>query len=211
MATYGYLRVSTDQQCLENQRSEILRFAKSHGLVIDKWVSETVSGTVKGSDRKLGRLIKRLKKGDIIVISELSRLSRTMLDIMFIMKTLIEKKVKLYSTKENFVLDDDISSKVVIFAFSLASEIERGLISARTKEALAARKEMGMVLGRKTGDCPKMRILESNREEILLSWRNGAQIRSLCKEYGVSESTMRKFLNAEAKRQVGLNSSSTSS
>lgn len=198
MATYGYLRVSTDQQCLENQRSEILRFAQSHELVIDKWISETVSGTVKGSDRKLGRLIKRLREGDIIVVSELSRLSRTMLDIMYIMKTLIEKKVKLYSMKENFTLDDGISSKVVIFAFSLASEIERGLISARTKEALAARKEMGIVLGRRTGYCPKMRILESNREDVLLSRKNGARLSSLCEEYGVSESTLRKFLNTES-------------
>ena len=146
MATYGYLRVSTDHQCLENQRSEILRFAHSHELVIDKWVSETISGTVKGSGRKLGRLIKRLKKGDIIVVSELSRLSRTMLDIMYIMKTLIEKKVKIYSTKE----------------------------------ALAARKEMGMVLRRRTGYCPKMRTLESNRESVLLSRKNGARIGSLC-------------------------------
>lgn len=200
MATYGYIRVSTEHQCLENQRSEILRFAQNHGLVIDKWVSETVSGTVKGSDRKLGCLIKRLRKGDVIVVSELSRLSRTMLDIMYIMKTLIEKKVKLYSTKENFALDDDISSKVVIFAFSLASEIERELISARTKEALAARKEMGMVLGRRTGYCPKMMVLETNREALLLSRRNGARISSLCEEYGVSESTMRKFLNAESVR-----------
>ena len=146
MATFGYIRVSTDQKCLENQRSEILRFAQSHELVIDKWISETVSGTVKGSDRKLGRLIKRLKKGDIIVVSELSLLSRTMLDIMYIMKTLIEKKVKLYSTKE----------------------------------ALAARKEMGIVLGRKKGYCPKMRILESNKEAVLLSRKNGARIGSLC-------------------------------
>lgn len=202
MATYGYIRVSTDHQCLENQRSEILRFAQSQGLIIDKWVSETVSGTVRGSDRKLGSLIRRLRKGDVVVVSELSRLSRTMLDIMYIMKTLIEKKVKLYSTKENFTLDDDISSKVVIFAFSLASEIERGLISARTKEALAARKEMGVVLGRRTGYCPKMKVLESNREDVMKSRERGEHINVLCERYGVSESTMRKFLNAESVRSA---------
>ena len=191
---YAYLRVSTDHQCLENQRSEILRFAQSHSLTVEKWVSETVSGKVKDSDRKLGLLLKRLKKGDVLIVSELSRLSRTLLDIMVMVRTLLEKGVSLYSSKENCCLGDNINSKVILFAFGLAAEIERDLISMRTREALAARKEQGVVLGRRTGFCPKTDVLEENRIAICEALDAGEQIGHVCEKYGVSRSTMRRFL-----------------
>lgn len=191
---YAYLRVSTDQQSLENQRCEIVRFANHHGLVVDKWVSETVSGKIKGRDRKLGLLLKRLKKGDILVVSELSRLSRTLLDIMMIVRTLLEKGVDLYSSKENCCLGDNINSKVILFAFGLAAEIERDLISQRTKEALASKKEQGVILGRRAGFCPKYVILEENSADIWEALDAGEQIGRVCERYGVSRSTMRKFM-----------------
>lgn len=193
--TTAYLRVSTDKQTLENQRCEIERFAKKNGMTIDRWVEEVVSGKVKDSDRKLGRTLKRLKKGDTLIVSELSRLSRTLLDIMSIMHSLLERGVILYSVKENFCLADNINSKVILFAFGLAAEIERDLISARTKEALATKKAQGVVLGRKAGDCPKMQILMENREEIIVKYTGGASITQLSKVYGVSTGTMCKFLN----------------
>lgn len=193
--TTAYLRVSTDRQTLENQRSEISRFANKNGIKVDRWVEEIVSGKVKDSDRKLGHTLKRLKKGDTLIISELSRLSRTLLDIMSIMRSLLEKGVTLYSVKENFCLADNINSKVILFAFGLAAEIERDLISARTKEALATKKAQGVVLGRKAGDCPKMKILMDNREEIMHKYSNGTSISRLCKQYCVSSGTMCKFLN----------------
>ncbi len=192
--TIAYLRVSTDKQTLENQRSEIKRFANTRNLDIDRWVEETVSGKVKDADRKLGRTLKRLKKGDILVVSELSRLSRTLLDIMSIMRSLLERGVTLYSVKENFRLADDISSKVVIFAFGLAAEIERDLISTRTKEALAARREQGVVLGHKKGVRPKMDYLQTRKDEIIQAYRQGEKICNLCKEFGVSRGTMSLFL-----------------
>lgn len=193
--TIAYLRVSTDKQTIENQRSEINRFANTRQLQIDKWVEETVSGKVKDSDRKLGSTLKRLKKDDILVVSELSRLSRTLLDIMSIMRFLLERGVTLYSVKENFRLADDITSKVVIFAFGLAAEIERDLISTRTKEALAARREQGIVLGHKKGVRPKMAYLQSKKEEIMQAYiQQGAKICNLCKRYGVSRGTMSDFL-----------------
>lgn len=142
MATIiAYLRVSTDRQTLENQRSEITRFTQRKGMIVDRWVEEIISGKVKDSDRKLGGTLRRLKKGDTLIVSELSRLSRTLLDIMSIMRTLLERGVVLYSVKENFYLADNINSKVILFAFGLAAEIERDLISTRTKEALALRKD----------------------------------------------------------------------
>ena len=152
----AYLRVSTDKQTLENQRSEIMCFASQNGIIIERWVEEVVSVKVKDSDRKLGSLLKRLRRGDTLVVSELSRLSRTLLDIMAIMRSLLDRGVTLYSVKENFCLADNINSKVILSAFGLAAEIERDLISTRTKEALASRKEQGKTLGHQAGVCPKI-------------------------------------------------------
>lgn len=199
----AYVRVSTDKQTLENQRSEIMRYASSHGMVIDNWIEEVVSGKVKEKDRKLGRYLKKMKKGDILIVSELSRLSRTLLEIMSIVKTILEKKVILYSVKENCCLGDNINSKVILFAFGLAAEIERDLISLRTKEALAARKEQGMSLGRRPGDCPKIRMLREHENEILRDYASGRNISSLSKYYGVSRDTMTRFLKAYANQPAG--------
>lgn len=192
----AYLRVSTDRQTLENQRSEISRFALSHGMKIDSWVEEIISGKVKDKDRKLGLLLKRLKKGDVLIVSELSRLSRTLLEIMSIVRTILEKGVVLYSVKENCCLGDNINSKVILFAFGLAAEIERDLISMRTKEALAARKEQGVVLGRKPGVCPKIEMLKQYEEEILKDYASGVSIAHLSKTYGVSRDTMSRFIKS---------------
>lgn len=194
--TTAYLRVSTDKQTLENQRSEIMRFASQNGIIIERWVEEVVSVKVKDSDRKLGSLLKRLRRGDTLVVSELSRLSRTLLDIMAIMRSLLERGVTLYSVKENFCLADNINSKVILFAFGLAAEIERDLISTRTKEALASRKEQGKTLGHQAGVCPKIQSLMSNRDAILLAHASGQHISDLSEKYGVSRGTMAKFLQA---------------
>ena len=193
MATIiAYLRVSTDKQTLENQRSEITRFTQRKGMIVDRWVEEIISGKVKDSDRKLGGTLRRLKKGDTLIVSELSRLSRTLLDIMSIMHTLLERGVVLYSVKENFYLADNINSKVILFAFGLAAEIERDIISTRTKEALALRKELGVVLGRKRGACPKLQMLSQSEDEILSGYNSGMSVTSLCEKYGVSRGTMSK-------------------
>lgn len=195
MATVtAYLRVSTDKQTLENQRTEIVRFSTQHAITVDRWVEEVASGKARDSDRKLGGVLKRMKKGDTLIVSELSRLSRTLLEIMTIMRSLLERGITLYSVKEDFHLADNINSKVMVFAFGLAAEIERDLISMRTREALAARKEQGAILGRKAGVCPKMGLLEENRTSILREHASGATITSLCNKYGVSRSTMTKFL-----------------
>lgn len=188
------MRVSTDRQTIENQRSEINRFAFHKGIVIDRWVEEVISGKAKGADRKLGAILKRLKKGDILIVSELSRLSRTLLDIMSMMRSLLERGIILYSVKENFCLADNINSKVILFAFGLAAEIERDLISVRTKEALAAKKEQGVVLGHRTGVCPKIEILKTMKDDILCGYACGQSICFLSKRFGVSRGTMTKFI-----------------
>lgn len=191
----AYLRVSTEKQFLANQREEILRFAEKNELMIDKWYTETVSGSVSSKERKLSGLLNRMQKGDTLIVTEISRLSRTMLEIMTILNSCIKKNVILYSTKEGYVFQNDINSKVLGFAFGLMAEIERNLISMRTKEALARRKKEGVKLGRKKGTCPTMRVLRENKRRLKRDSQRGVSCSELARQMGVSRTTMSRFLN----------------
>ena len=193
----AYLRVSTEKQFLANQKEEILRFAEKNGLSIDKWYTETVSGSVSTKERKLAPLLRQMKPGDTLIVTEISRLSRTLLEIMTILNSCIKKQMVLYSTKEGYVFQNDINSKVLGFAFGLMAEIERNLISMRTKEALARRKQEGIPLGRRKGDNPKLQLLYENKRYILKQARSGAKHAKLAREFGVSRTTMFRFLKAE--------------
>lgn len=185
----AYLRVSTEHQVLDNQKNEIEKFAAEKGISIDLWVTEIVSGKKRGRDRKLGNLVRRLKPGDTLIVTELSRLSRTLLDIMTIVGDLLKKNVSLYSTKEKCAFDDSINSKVLLFAFGLVAEIERNLISMRTKEALALRKETGVKLGRPNGPSPKVRALIDDKDKIARMMRSGQSVAAICRRYQVSRTT----------------------
>ena len=148
---YGYIRVSSDKQTVENQRFEINNFCRREGITIDGWIEETISGTKAYNKRLLGRLLKRIKKEDLIICAELSRLGRNLFMIMEILNICMTKEAKVWTIKDNYRLGDDIQSKVLAFAFGLSAEIERNLISQRTKEALARKKAEGVVLGRPNG------------------------------------------------------------
>lgn len=189
----AYLRVSTEKQNPDNQKEEILRYAKSRRISVDLWVTETVSGKKNEKERKLGSLLRRLKPGDTLIVTEISRLSRTLTDIMEIMGKCLKKKIRLYTTKEGYSFDDSINSKVLCFAFGLVAEIERNLISMRTKEALAVRKANGVQLGRRKGSCTKLRILQDNHTEILSMLKNGHTIASVCKHFCLSRETFNKY------------------
>ena len=189
----AYLRVSTGKQNLANQQDEIRRFAESRELVITNWVTEVVSGKAKEKDRKLGRLLKRMKRGDTLIVTEISRLSRTLTDIMGIMGKCLKRGINLYTTKEKYSFDDTINSKVLCFAFGLVAEIERNLISMRTKEALALRKSEGVVLGRKKGSYTKLSILMENRKEIIRMLDEDWSITAICKRLNVSRDTFTTF------------------
>lgn len=139
----AYLRVSTNRQHLENQQEEIKRFAHNRGLTINKWYNDIISGKVNSSDRKLGDILSSLQEGDCLIVTEVSRLSRTLIDIMNIINTCIQRKIILHSTKEGYTFENNLNSKILGFAFGLVAEIERNLISIRTKEALAVRKAEG--------------------------------------------------------------------
>ncbi len=165
---YGYVRVSSDKQTVENQRFEIERFCKYEQLRIDGWIEETISGTKNYHKRQLGVLLNRVEKDDIIICSELSRLGRNLFMIMEILNLCMLKDCKVWTIKDHYRLGEDIQSKVLAFAFGLAAEIERNLISQRTKDALARKKAEGVRLGRPSG--------VRNNEELLKPYQYKAKI-----------------------------------
>jgi DNA invertase Pin-like site-specific DNA recombinase len=149
--TYGYIRVSSDKQTVENQRFEINNFAVANNLTIDGWIEGNIRGTKNYDTRKLGKLLDKAKDGDLIICAELSRLGRTLFMIMDILNICLNKGCRVWTIKDNYRLGDDIQSKVLAFAFGLSAEIERNLISQRTKEALARKRLEGVTLGRPLG------------------------------------------------------------
>ena len=165
--TYGYIRVSTDKQTVENQRFEINNFCKKEKLNVDGWIEETISGTKNYDKRKLGLLLQQVKKGDLIICAELSRLGRNLFMIMEILNICMNKECKVWTIKDSYRLGDDIQSKVLAFAFGLSAEIERNLISQRTKEALARRKAEGKHVGRILGS-RNLHTKLKDHEEIIL-------------------------------------------
>ena len=148
---YGYIRVSSDKQTVENQRFEINNFCQRQQMHVDGWIEETISGTKNYNKRALGQLLKKVEKDDLIICAELSRLGRSLFMIMEILSLCMKKECKVWTIKDNYRLGDDIQSKVLAFAFGLSAEIERNLISQRTKEALARKKAEGVILGRPKG------------------------------------------------------------
>lgn len=191
--TYGYIRVSTDRQTVENQRFEILEFARRNSVRVDSWIEETASGTVKPENRELGKLISAVKKDDLIICSELSRLGRSLFMIMSILNKLMERGVRVWTIKDNYRLGDDIQSKVLAFAFGLSAEIERNLISQRTTEALKRKKSLGMKMGRPKGPAKRLKLTAQIdlAQELLALRIPKAQISRIL---GVSIPTLYNFI-----------------
>ncbi len=148
---YGYIRVSTDLQNCENQKFEIENYCKNNNLKINKYIKETISSRKKLKDRQLNNILKKIKDGDVLITTELSRLGRSILEIMEIIKLCLERNCLIITLKENYKLGNDIQSKILAFAFGMCAEIERQLISQRTKESLKRLKNEGKKLGRPLG------------------------------------------------------------
>lgn len=192
--TYGYIRVSTDKQTVENQRFEINHFVERQETVIDKWIEETISGSKHLDDRKLGKLLKKMKKGDIMVCSELSRLGRNLLMIMGILNECMNRDIQVWTIKDNYRLGSDINSKVLAFAFGLSAEIERNLISQRTKEALARKKAEGVILGRPKGRKSSITKLTGQERKIKELRDKNVSFSAIGRILGVHRLTVSSFV-----------------
>jgi DNA invertase Pin-like site-specific DNA recombinase len=192
--TYGYIRVSTDKQTVENQRFEIERFCSKNNLKIEQWIEETISGTKLPEKRLLGSLLAKAKKDDLIICSELSRLGRSLFMIMSILNNLMLNGVRVWTIKDNYRLGDNIQSKVLAFAFSLSAEIERDLISQRIKEALARKKSEGAILGRPRGRKSSRVKLSGNEKEIKALLKKHTSKSAIGRIFGVNRMTVSAFI-----------------
>ncbi len=191
---YGYIRVSTDTQTVENQRFEISRFCGSNHLQVDGWIEETISGIKDFNTRQLGALLNHVEKGDIIICSELSRLGRNLFMIMEILNLCMSKECRVWTVKDNYRLGDDIQSKVLAFAFGLSAEIERNLLSQRTKEALARKRNEGVHLGRPAGSTCKSKV-EQHEQKIRQWIEDGVSMSKIAQRLEVSRETVRRYIN----------------
>lgn len=196
--TYGYIRVSTVEQNLENQKKAIAeRFA------VDEWVEEKRSGTVDYSKRSLGALVEKTREGDVLVVTELSRLGRSLAMIFDIVSALKKKGVRCVAIKNNFDLDpsnaSDIAASVLMFAFGLSAQIERELISERTKQGLAVARANGKRIGRQKGDKVYFVKLRKYESELMDLYRNGASVNFLARKYNVRWATAKAFVTKYSK------------
>jgi len=191
---YGYIRVSTDKQTVENQRFEIEQFCLKQNLKIERWIEETISGTKSPEKRLLGSLLTKVQKDDLIICSELSRLGRSLFMVMSILNNLMVAGVRVWTIKDNYRLGDNIQSKVLAFAFSLSAEIERDLISQRTKEALAKRRADGVILGRPLGSRSRMVKLSGHEKEIQDLLTKKISKSAIGRILGVNRMTVDSFL-----------------
>jgi len=187
--TIGYIRVSTIEQSTEKNENAIYRFAKNHGFEMPDIISEKVSGTTSWKNRKLKGVVDNLNSGDVLIVPELSRLGRSLVEILQLLSLLKDMEVKVFSVKENFQLNgDDMQSKVMRTMLGLFAEIERDLISARTKEGIAAARASGKQLGRPKGS-GKSR-LDVHRSDIVGLIENGAKRSFIAERFAVSPATL---------------------
>lgn len=194
---YVYLRVSTSKQTIENQNFEIQKWCENRNIHIDFIYQETMSGTIAPKYRRLGTILKKAKKGDSIIVSEISRLGRSLLQIMGVLNQCMECGITIYSIKENYELGDNINSKILAFAFGLSAEIERQLISQRTKEALDRLKSNGKHIGRFKGALTPTQQLKLYpfKEKILGMRQQGIPILHIARELKVNRKTITYFLS----------------
>jgi len=194
---YGYIRVSTIHQNTENQRFEVGNFAEKQGISIEKWITERISSTKDLKERKFGLLLKRVKKGDVIIASEISRLGRNLLEIMDILHFCLKRGCQIWTIKESYKLGLDIQSKILAIAFGMLAEFERSLISARTKEALARVRADGK---KKLGRPSVAKRISERKAEIERMQKEGMSVKKISAAIGVSSASLYRFRGAYSKR-----------
>ena len=192
---YGYCRVSTQHQHEENQHFVIEKFARANNTRVNTWVEEKISSSKRLSERKLGALLKELKSGDILITTEISRLGRSLLEVMGILQMCLEQECQVWTLKENFRLGADIQSKVLAFAFGLSAELSKQLLQERVRESLARLKTNGKKLGRPRGAQSKMSKLQRNQKRLDYLMTSGVSKTEIARIMGVHKTTLYKYLN----------------
>ena len=194
MGTYAYLRVSTDEQDVDNQRHGILEYTNTHSIGGLQFVEDNASGKVKWKERKLGDLLlKTMQTGDTVLFSEVSRMARSTLQVLEILEHCADKEIAVHIVKQKMVFDESLNSKITAVVLGLAAEIDREMISMRTIEALAKRKAAGMTLGRPRGRAKKLK-LDKKSGEIRRYLELGLSKTAICKLVGCSPSTLYEWI-----------------
>lgn len=194
MSVIGYIRVSSAKQTVEHQRHEIEQFAKQNNIKIDTWVEETISSRQPLHKRKLGQLLNNLQSNDILIAAEISRLGRSMLEVMRILENCLNNNCQVWTLKEQYKLGNDIQSKVMAFAFGLSAEIERNLISQRTKASLDNIRAAGKKLGRPFAAQSKKLKMSDNVARIRELLDSGASKYKIAQTMNVNYSTVARFV-----------------
>lgn len=199
MTVYGYLRVSTDKQDCDNQKIGVEELAKKQGVPIESWIIDNgVSGIKEPEKRKLGKLLKRIKSGDVIICSELSRLGRRLFMVISILEHCMKIGAKVLTVKDGYELGDNVQSKILAFAFGLVAELEREMISKRTKEALQRRKMNGQAIGRMKGAKNKRHVLDGKEDKIIALLNAGVAKTKIAKDLKISNGTLYDFIKKQA-------------
>lgn len=191
---YGYIRKSTQHQDFTHQKYEIKIYAQNHHIHIDRWLAESISSREPLSKRKLGFLLEQLKEGDILIATEISRLGRSLMEVMGILQTCLTRNCQVWTIKENYHLGQDIQSQVLAFAFGLSASIERDLISARVKSCLASKKAAGVKLGRPLGAQSQKLKLSDNAKRVKALWDTGTPKAKIARIMGVHKITVIRFI-----------------
>ncbi len=197
MAIIGYIRVSTDKQTCEHQKREIQQFARLKNIKITRWVTETISSRKPLEKRKLGVLLNQIKKDDILIACEISRLGRSILEVLKILEICLNEGCQVWTIKENYQLGNDLQSKIMAFTFSVSAEIERSLISQRTKASLETIRAKGKKLGRPISSRNKKLKLTDSKEKIKELLDNGVSKSQIAHLMGVERTTLRRFINRQ--------------
>lgn len=194
MSVIAYIRKSTDKQSFEHQEYEIEQYAEKHNLKIDRWVEESISSRKELKKRQLGQLLEELQDGDILIATEISRLGRSLLEVMGILQTCLEKNCQVWTIKESYNLKNDLQSQLLAVVFSIGVSIERSLLSQRTKTALDAKRAAGVKLGRPFGAESKKLKLSKNTKRIKDLLDKKVPKAQIARIMGVQKITLRRFI-----------------
>jgi len=190
---FAYLRVSTDAQDVENQKHGIKQYAAEKGFENVEYVSDSVSSKIEWRERKLGEMVKTSSTGDIIIFSEISRMARSTLQVLEILRDCANKSVEVHIVKTKMIIDNSIQSKAMVLVYGLVAEMEKDFISVRTKEALARKKAEGVILGRPKGQ-PKISKLDKEKDKIADLRKAKIGVSDIARLVGASRATVHSWL-----------------